>query len=162
MCHDESWYQLKHGLQVWAISPPSPLIKVCLTSPPSPRDKKFRRLKQRTEEMALRQLKSEERASLLQEDHLNWPNNQITVKRKTVAHIINPGKITRFVHATDLAWHVPFSPFRGFFVGDTNLELQRQLSQYSHVLFTQPSSRTFWLMALSVNPVNPMQTKHGS
>jgi len=28
------------------------------------------------------------------------PNN-----RKTVAHIINPGKITRFVHATDLAWH---------------------------------------------------------
>jgi len=31
-CHDESWYQLKHGLQVWA-------IKVCLTSPPSPREK---------------------------------------------------------------------------------------------------------------------------
>jgi len=28
------------------------------------------------------------------------PNNH-----KTVAHIINPGKITRFVHATDLAWH---------------------------------------------------------
>jgi hypothetical protein len=21
-CHDESWYQLKHGLQVWDISPP--------------------------------------------------------------------------------------------------------------------------------------------
>ena len=29
------------------------------------------------------------------------PNNH-----KTVAHIINPGKITRFVHATDLAWQI--------------------------------------------------------
>ena len=26
---------------------------------------------------------------------------------------------------------------------------------FTHVLFTQPSSRTFWLMALSANPVNP-------
>jgi hypothetical protein len=33
VCHDESWYQLKHGLQVCTI------IKVCLTSPPSPREK---------------------------------------------------------------------------------------------------------------------------
>ena len=31
LCHDESWYQLKHGLQTWA--------KVCLTSPPSLREK---------------------------------------------------------------------------------------------------------------------------
>ena len=31
-------YQLKHGLQVWAISPPSP-PKVFLTSPPSSREK---------------------------------------------------------------------------------------------------------------------------
>jgi len=31
LCHDESWYQLKHGLHTWA--------KVCLTSPPSPREK---------------------------------------------------------------------------------------------------------------------------
>jgi hypothetical protein len=30
-------------------------------------------------------LQSEKRASLLQEGHLNWPNNQITNNRKTVA-----------------------------------------------------------------------------
>jgi len=39
------------------------------------------------------------RASLLQEDHLNWPNNQTILK--TVAQIINPREITRIVHATD-------------------------------------------------------------
>jgi hypothetical protein len=49
---------------------------------------------------------------------------------------------------------VPFFPFQGFFVGATSLVLQHQLSQFLHVLHTQPSSRTFWLMALSVNSIN--------
>jgi len=39
-CHDESLYQLKHGLLAsMSHGPPSPPIKVCLTSPPSPREK---------------------------------------------------------------------------------------------------------------------------
>jgi len=36
-----------------------------------------------------------------------------------------------------------FSLSRGFFVGATSLALQQQLSQFLHVLHTQPSSRTF-------------------
>jgi hypothetical protein len=32
--------------------------------------------------------------------------------------------------------------------------LQQQLSQILHDLHTQPSSRTFWLMALYVNFIN--------
>jgi hypothetical protein len=57
---------------------------------------------------------------------------------------------------------VPFFPSQGFFVGATSLELQQQLSQFLHVLFAQPSSRTFWLMALSVKswPVNPVRIYH--
>jgi len=51
---------------------------------------------------------------------------------------------------------VPFFPFQVLFVGATNLELQQRLLQYLHVLFTQPSSHTFRLMALSVYPVNPV------
>jgi len=52
---------------------------------------------------------------------------------------------------------VPFFPFHGCFgrcykSGATSLVLQQQLSQFLHI-FTQPSSRTFWLMALSVNSV---------
>ena len=49
---------------------------------------------------------------------------------------------------------VPFSPFQGFFVGATSLVLQQRLSQLLHVLHMQPSSRTFWLMVLSVNSIN--------
>jgi len=37
----------------------------------------------------------------------------------------------------------PFTLSRVSFVGATSLELQQQLSQFVHVLFTQPSSRTF-------------------
>ena len=48
-----------------------------------------------------------------------------------------------------------FFPFPRFFLGAISLVLQQQLSPILHVLYTQPSSHTFWLMALSVNPVNP-------
>ena len=58
--------------------PPSPPIKVCLTSPPSPREKES--TAQATPKRRWLSDKSEKRASLLQEDHLNWPNNQITTK----------------------------------------------------------------------------------
>ena len=73
-----------------------------------------------------------------------------------------------------------FIPFPGFFVGATSattafvspanchqpetravghpcnplVQVQQQLSQYLHVLHTQPSSRPFWLMAKSVTSVN--------
>ena len=57
--------------------PPSPPIKVCLTSPPL-HARRNRRLKQRPRGDGSD--KSEKRASLLQEDHLNWPNNQISIK----------------------------------------------------------------------------------
>ena len=43
-----------------------------------------------------------------------------------------------------------YSLSKVLFVGATSLVLQQQLSQFLHVLHTQPSSRTFWLMALSV------------
>jgi len=75
----------------------SPPIKVvCLTSPPSPREKestaqatpKRRWLKQVSYRFCSRGPPKLPKQS----------NN-----RKTVAHIINPGKITRFVHAIDLA-----------------------------------------------------------
>ena len=56
----------------------SPPIKVvCLTSPPSPRAKES--TAQATPKRRWYSDKSEKRASLLQEDHLNWPINQITV-----------------------------------------------------------------------------------
>jgi hypothetical protein len=46
-----------------------------------------------------------------------------------------------------LQWHkqrCAFFPFQGFiFVGATSLVLQQQLSQFLHILHTQPSSRTF-------------------
>jgi hypothetical protein len=47
-------------------------------------------------------MSEKERVCYKEEDHQNWPNNQINVK-PLLAHIINPGEITRFVHATDLA-----------------------------------------------------------
>ena len=57
----------------------SPLIKVvCLTSPPSPREKEA--TAQATPKRRWYSDKSEKRASLLQENHLKWPNNQITIK----------------------------------------------------------------------------------
>ena len=55
-----------------------PPIKVCLTSPPSPSEKEA--TAQATPKRRWYSDKSEKRASLLQEDHLNWPNNQITIK----------------------------------------------------------------------------------
>jgi hypothetical protein len=39
------------------------------------------------------------------------------------------------------------SSSKGFFVGATSLVLQQYLSRALHVLQSQPSSRTFWLMA---------------
>jgi len=44
-----------------------------------------------------------------------------------------------------------FPLYKNFFVGATSLVLQQQLSQFIHVLHMQPSSRTFWQMAYSVN-----------
>jgi len=41
---------------------------------------------------------------------------------------------------------VPFFPSKIFFVGATSLVLQQQLSQFLHVLHSQPSRRTFWLI----------------
>ena len=40
-----------------------------------------------------------------------------------------------------------FFPFQDFFVGATSLVLLQQWSHFLHVFHTQPSSRTFWLMA---------------
>jgi len=95
-CHDESWYQLKHGLQVWAITP---IKVVCLTSPPSPREKEST-AQSTPKRRWLRQVwKKSEFVTRGPSKLAKQPNNH-----KTVAHIINPGKITRFVHATDLAW----------------------------------------------------------
>jgi len=61
-CHDGSWYQLKHGLQVWAIT--LSMRKGSDGSSTAPR---------RWTQTSLR------KERLLQEDHLNCPNNQITV-----------------------------------------------------------------------------------
>jgi len=46
-----------------------------------------------------------------------------------------------------------FSLSKGLFVVATSLVLRKQISQWLHILHTQPSSRTFWLMAYSVNSV---------
>ena len=76
-------------------------VKVCLTSPPSPREKEAAaQCKQRPEEMVLRQV-WEERV-LTREPPKLAKKPKI---RKTIAHIINPREITRSIHATDLAWH---------------------------------------------------------
>ena len=87
LCHVESWYQLKQGLQVRAISVRQALPLRCVEHLLPLHTRRKWRLKQRTEEMVLRQV-WEKSELLLQEDHLNWPNNP--TNRKTVAHIINP------------------------------------------------------------------------
>ena len=78
----------------------SPPIKVCLTSPPSPREKET--TAQATPKRRWLSDKSEKRASLIVTRGPSKLAKQLK-NHKTVAHIINPGKITRFVHATDLA-----------------------------------------------------------
>jgi hypothetical protein len=78
---------------------PSPPIKVCLTSPPSPREKES--TAQATPKRRwLRQVWEKSKFVTGSSSKLaKQPNIH-----KTVAHIINPGEITRFVHAIDLAW----------------------------------------------------------
>ena len=85
--------------EVGGSCPPSPPIKVCLTSPPSPREKES--TAQATPKRRwLRQVWEKSKFVTGSSSKLaKQPNNH-----KTVAHIINPGEITRFVHAIDLAW----------------------------------------------------------
>jgi len=95
VCHDESWYQLKHGLQVWA-------IKVWFNVSYLSTREGIDGSSNAQEEMVIRQVwEKSEFVTRGPSKLAKQPNNH-----KTVAHVINPGEITRFVHATDLAWHV--------------------------------------------------------
>ena len=51
---------------------------------------------------------------------------------------------------------VLFFPFPSFFLGATSLMLQQQLSQFSHILHTQPSSQTFITDGLPCRVCNPV------
>jgi len=101
-CHDKSWYQLKHGLQVWA-------IKVVFNVSSLSTREGIDGSSNAQEEMVLRQVwENSEFVTRGPSKLAKQPNNH-----KTVVHIINPGKITQFVHATDLAWHSPGEERRG-------------------------------------------------
>ena len=84
ICHDELWYQLKHGLQVWAMLPHKGVFNVSSLSTREGIDGSSNA----QEEMAQTSLRKEQvcykRTKLAKQ-----PNNH-----KTVAHIINPGRIT--------------------------------------------------------------------
>ena len=97
-CHDESWYQLKHGLQVWAISAKPPHKGVFNVSSLSTREGSDDSSNAQ-EEMAQTSLRKSEFVTRGPSKLAKQPNNH-----KTVAHVINPREITRFVHAIDLAW----------------------------------------------------------
>jgi hypothetical protein len=84
--------------------PPSPPIKVCLMSPPSPREKEATAQATPKRRWLRRVWEKSEFVTRGPSKLAKQPNNH-----ETVAHIINPGEITRFVHATDLAWQHSYS-----------------------------------------------------
>ena len=66
---------------------------------------------------------------------------------------VGPGRcliVTDFIQCCNVTNSVVpiYFPSPSFFVGATSLVLQKQLSQFLHVLQTQPSSCTFWLNGL--------------
>jgi len=121
----------KYGLR---ICPPSPPIKVCLTSPPLHARRK-RRLKQRTEEMVIRQVWEKSESVTREPSKLaKQPNN-----RKTVANIIYPREkhTNRPCHCSE--W-------------GSNNKLYFFYINYSH---EQVSSHTLWLKAFPCKPFKP-------
>ena len=89
VCHDESWYQLKHGLQVWA-------IKVWFNVSSLSTREGIDGSSNAQEEMVVRQVwKKSEFVTRGPSKLAKQPNNC-----KHVAHIIN----FRKNHTTDLAW----------------------------------------------------------
>ena len=93
VCHDESWYQLKHGLQVWA-------IKVWFNVSYLSTREGIDGSSNAQEEMVIRQVWEKSEFVTRGPSKLAKQSNN----RKTVAHIIIPGEIIRFNHATNLAW----------------------------------------------------------
>ena len=91
-----SWYQLKHGLQVWAIRKGAFNVSSLSTREGSDGSSNAQ------EVMVVLRFATWEKSEFVTRGPSKLAKQQNY--RKTVAHFINPGEVTWFVHATDLVW----------------------------------------------------------